>query len=144
MAVDISEKAIKVARENAQKNQVLDKITFFTGDLFSPLGKKYQETLDAVISNPPYIMREQMQSLQEEIKYEPQQALDGGDEGLDFIKVIANQAHGYLKQSGIIALEIGFNQKDAVEKILIKEKFKDIRFIKDYSNIDRIAIAIKG
>lgn len=144
LAVDISEKAIKVAAKNAQKNQVVDRITFFTGELFSPLGEKYQEALDVVISNPPYIVKEQMRSLQEEIKYEPQQALDGGDDGLDFIRVIVNQAYKYLKQNGMIALEIGFGKKEAVEKILTEKRFKDICFFKDYSNIDRIALATKG
>ena len=75
---------------------------------------------------------------------EPQQALDGGDKGLDIIRAVISKAYKYLKRNGMIALEIGFDQKNAVERILVEENFKDICFFKDYANIDRVAIAVKG
>ncbi len=144
LASDISGKAVKIARDNAGNNGVEDRIKFFEGNLFEPFGEKYQHSLDAVVSNPPYIKSADIKALQREIQHEPRAALDGGIDGLDFIEKIASQAKRYLKDSGMIAMEIGFDQKDAVEGILIKEDYKEICFHKDYSNIDRIVTASKG
>jgi release factor glutamine methyltransferase len=144
LAVDISEKAVNTAQNNARKNQVAERITFFVGDMFSPIDKEYEGRLDAVISNPPYIPKKQIGRLQKELGYEPEAALNGGEDGLDIIRILAEQAYRFLKEGGMLALEIGMGQKGDIKELLKKAGFKNIRFFKDYNNIDRVAAAEKG
>ncbi|MBO5884485.1 MAG: peptide chain release factor N(5)-glutamine methyltransferase, partial [Clostridia bacterium] len=136
-AVDISEKALAVAQENAEKNNV--KITFKLSNLFENLKKT--KKFDIIISNPPYIQTQDIEKLDTEVKdYDPKIALDGGEDGLDFYKKIINQSPDYLTKNGYLMLEIGVGQKQSVEALL-KENFEDIRTIKDYNKINRVIIA---
>jgi release factor glutamine methyltransferase len=99
---------------------------------------------ELIVSNPPYISCAQIKYLQPEIKSEPRLALDGGKDGLDFYRRIINQAGGYLKKDGFLILEMGFKQREAIEKIFQKSKnFKIIEIIKDYNNIDRVIVSRK-
>lgn len=138
-AVDISEKALTVAERNAKTNGVQNQIAFLSSDLFKNLPK---EKYDIIVSNPPYIKREIIKSLDEEVQKEPLIALDGGEDGLDFYKKIIKEAHKYLIPEGYLCLEIGYNQKDEVIKLIEKEeRFKNIYSKKDLYGIDRIIIA---
>ena len=96
---------------------------------------------DIIVSNPPYIEKETINNLSEEVKKEPILALDGGKTGLDYYTIIAGKAKDYLKEDGILFLEIGFNQKNSVTKLLEENGFKNIICYKDYNNLDRV---IKG
>jgi release factor glutamine methyltransferase len=140
-AVDISEKALAIAQENAKLNNVADKITFLESDLFSNhelADKKY----DLIASNPPYIRAKTIAKLQPEIAYEPRIALDGGKSGLVFYRRIINAADNYLKIGGLFIMEIGFQQKEAIKNIFQKSKnFAIIDIMKDYQDIDRVIIA---
>lgn len=140
-ACDISKSALKIAQKNAKNNNA--KIKFFESNMFSDLKKDYK--FDIIVSNPPYIKSKEIALLDEEVKnYDPHIALDGGEDGFDFIKCIANNAPKYLKKDGFVALEIGEGQAPLTKKIL-SENFKNIKIIKDYSNIDRIVIGqLKG
>ncbi len=139
-AVDISEEAIEVAKENVRLNGVSDRIEFLTGDLYQPfMQKKFK--FDCIVSNPPYIASEEFSSLQKEVLQEPHIALDGGLDGLLFIRRIISGASEFLKEYGCIFLEIGYNQANRVEKILRENNFKDIYFVKDYNGFKRIAVA---
>lgn len=133
-ASDISIKALEIAKKNADKNNT--EITFIESNLFENINTKF----DIIVSNPPYIERVVLKTLSEEVKHEPVLALDGGEDGLDFYRKIAEEAKNYLKENGILAIEIGFDQKDSVTKLLEQEGYKDIYSKKDYSGNDRIVV----
>ncbi len=143
-ATDISKKALEVAEENARKHRVEDRITFLEGDLFSPLENYYLEgKIDFLISNPPYVMRSEINSLMPEVaNYEPHIALDGGEDGLFFYGRIIEKAPLYLKPRGYLILELGIDQasqaKETVKKTL---EFESIEVVKDYSQIERVIVA---
>jgi release factor glutamine methyltransferase len=138
--VDISAHALDYALKNAAENNI-ENVDFVKGDLFEPLGGM---SFDCIVSNPPYIRTSEIQGLQTEIKnHEPLNALDGGEDGLDFYRSIIGQSSRYLKKSGIIALELGFEQSEDLHAIALCSGFSDVSFIKDYSGINRICIIKK-
>ena len=137
-AADISEKALKVAERNAKKNQVENQIAFLSSNLFQEIPK---EKYDIIVSNPPYIKREVIKSLDEEVKKEPLMALDGGWDGLDFYRKIIHQSYEFLKYKGYLCLEIGYDQKiDVIELIEQEEKYKNTYSKQDLYENDRIVI----
>jgi release factor glutamine methyltransferase len=162
IASDISEKALAVARRNAQQllpltltlspegrgNKILPplpkgeregvrgNIRFILSDLFNGLnGYKF----DIIISNPPYVAGPEFAGLEREIGFEPALALDGGEDGLDFYRRIIKEASPFLSDGGGLFLEIGLGQADYVQSLFEKYNYKNIRFIEDYSDIKRIA-----
>ncbi len=140
-AIDISENAIKIAKQNALLNNV--KVNFLTSDLFSNYELR-TTNYEMIIFNPPYIPTAEIETLQPEIQYEPRMALDGGKDGLNFYRRIINKAPRYLKKGGFLIMEMGFNQKDAIKNIFQKSGyFQIIESIKDYNNMDRSIIAKK-
>ncbi len=137
-AIDISKGALSVAKANAEKNGV--KVEFIESDLFNKL--KNRRKFDIIVSNPPYIRSLDIEGLDEEVKnFDPRQALDGGEDGLDYYRAIALEAHKYLKKGGELFLEIGQGQFKDVEKILTDNGWSDISNKKDYSKIIRIVRA---
>jgi release factor glutamine methyltransferase len=137
LGIDRSENALSYARINAQCNGIVNAV-FIEGDLFNPLSSDAR--FDCIISNPPYIRRNDIAGLQKEIGYEPIEALDGGEDGLDFYRRILDKAPSHLKKNGVVMLEIGFDQADDIRKLATGHGFKDIRFVKDYAGIERIFI----
>ena len=141
-AVDISEKALMVAERNAKTNSVQNQIAFLSSDLFKNLPK---EKYDIIVSNPPYIKREIIKSLDEEVQKEPFIALDGGWDGLDFYRKIIHQSYEFLKYKGYLCLEIGYDQKmDVIELIEQEEKYVDTYGKQDLYGKDRIVITKVG
>lgn len=137
-ATDISRKALSIAKLNATNNNVEDKITFVSSDLFQNIS---EEKYDIIVSNPPYIKRKVIKTLDKEVKKEPIIALDGGNDGLDFYKKIIENAYQYLKYKGYLCLEIGYDQKDEVIDLINKEeKYIDTYSKKDLFDNDRIVI----
>ncbi len=135
-AVDLSKKALELARENSDFNNV--EIEFIESDMFSNLAKR---KFDVIISNPPYVKSADICNLQPEVKnFEPKMALDGGQDGYDFYKIITMQAKNYLNDNGVLFLECGEGQAENVAKML--DGCKDVQIIKDYENIDRIVKAV--
>lgn len=137
VGLDISDLALVVAQKNAAKNQVENRLKFLQSDLFSALdsGQKF----DVIISNPPYIPRQEIENLQAEVKdFEPRLALDGGIDGLDFYRRIAAESKRFLKKDGRIFLEIGISQKEQVEKIFCKSDFTLSAVKRDLAGIERI------
>ena len=134
---DISNKALKMCKKNARLNNL--NVGIIKSDMFKNISRKY----DIIVSNPPYIKSDDISHLDVEVKkYDPIIALDGGDDGLKFYKIIAENAYNYLNENGVLYLEIGQNQEDDIVKLLQKN-YKDITIIKDYNGINRIIRAEK-
>ena len=137
LAIDISNKALIVAQDNAISNQVSTRINFLESNLFKNF--RDDQIFDIIISNPPYIPTNDIENLQDEVRlYEPRIALDGGLDGLDFYRKIAEQSQKFLKNNGDIFLEIGYNQYQDVKNIFENNNFKFINFKKDLSGIIRV------
>ncbi len=138
-AVDISGEAIAIAKFNAKKLGVTDRINFTVGDLFAPLEGM---TFNVIVSNPPYIPTGDLANLQEEVKNEPQIALNGGEDGLDFYRRIITDAPDFLKPGGFLAVEVGINQADEVKKLIEEDgRLGEVEFWKDLANINRVVAA---
>jgi release factor glutamine methyltransferase len=142
VALDISTEAIALAKENAAKNNVTERIDFLQGDVFSALPENLQ--FDLIISNPPYIPSAEIGTLQPEVRdFDPRAALDGGADGLDFYRKLAAEAKSFLKSDGKIMLEFGDGQAEAIRQIFESEKWIVEAVKEDYSQRARILIAKK-
>lgn len=148
-ACDISADALAVARRNAEKNGLSSRIDFRESDLFLIKKRKkivrMKETFDMILSNPPYIPTEVIETLQTEIKdHEPLTALDGGADGLDFYRRISEDASANLKKGGFLILEIGSDQAEAVSALLNDaDVYEEIEVHKDLAGLDRVVICKK-
>ena len=137
--VDISKKALSVAKKNANLHNLDCKIKFYNRDLINIYNKKY----DLIVSNPPYVKSIDIKNLAEDIRnFEPKIALDGGNDGLDLIKKVIYKSKEILKIKGMLALEIGKEQYRRVSKILNKNNFKIVKKIKDYRSNIRCLISM--
>lgn len=134
VASDISESALEIAKKNAEKNSV--DIKFIKSNMFENIQGKF----DIIVSNPPYIETETIKTLPKDVKNEPILALDGGEDGLKFYEILAKTAKEYLKKDGILAVEIGYNQKKSVIELFEKYGLKDVYSKKDFGNNDRIVV----
>ena len=138
IGIDISKKALIIAKKNIEKHKMQNKIRLLNKSLDSKFYKKF----DLIVSNPPYIRSLEIQRLAEDIKkYEPRIALDGGNDGLDLIKKVIYKAKDILKVNGMLALEIGNKQFKKVSKILLKNNYKIEHIIMDYKNNIRSIIS---
>jgi len=134
---DISNKALEIAKRNSENNQVIDNCKFVLSDMFENI----QEKFDVIVSNPPYIKEEVIKTLDKEVQNEPHLALDGGKDGLYFYKIIAENAYKYLKKDGILALEIGYDQKEEIMNLLeLEGKYTHIYCKKDLAENDRVIV----
>lgn len=137
-ASDISKKALEVAKINAKNNNVEEKIKFIESDLFE---KIKNIKCDIIVSNPPYIKTEIINTLDVEVQQEPITALDGGKDGLDFYRKIVEEAYSYLKLGSYLCFEIGYDQKiDVIEIIENSKKYEKAYCKKDLYGNDRVII----
>ena len=138
-SVDISDIALEIGKRNAISNEVDDRINFVKSDLFTNIDKETK--FDIIVSNPPYIKREVIETLDKQVKdYEPYNALEGGVDGLDFYRAITKQAKEYLKKGGILAYEVGHDQSEDVSKLMEIDGYTNIYTLKDLQQIDRVVI----
>ena len=136
-AVDISDSALEIAKHNAEKNGA--EIEFVKSDMFEKLDGRM---FDVILSNPPYVTESEYETLMPEVKdNEPKLALTAGADGLDFYKIIANEAPMHLKRNGKLILEIGCEQAQAVKNLLEENRFSNIQIIKDLPGLDRVVYA---
>ena len=138
VAVDIFPETLDVARENAELNSVGDRVGFIAADVLSPTFMKDIGNFDCIISNPPYIETQQIPLLDEEISFEPEAALDGGKDGLDFYRVIISEYVAYLNEGGIMLFEIGYDQAKSIAAIASRVGMR-CEIFKDYGGNDRVA-----
>ncbi|MBR4935070.1 MAG: peptide chain release factor N(5)-glutamine methyltransferase [Anaerotignum sp.] len=143
MAVDISQKALGYATKNAHDNQI--KIDFYESDLFTNLPAEWKGNLDAIVSNPPYIPKKDIEELMTEVKdFEPMNALDGGEDGLDFYRAIVEQGRDWLKDSGWLFFEIGYDQGEDLRNLLHEFGYTEVEIRQDLAGLDRVALGRKG
>ncbi len=144
-AIDVSSKALEIAKENADNNKVENKIRFLQGSLFDAIGGKDEyKAYDFIVSNPPYIPKDVVDTLSPVVKdYEPHLALDGGKDGLDFYRAITKGAKDYLKDGGYLLFEIGYDQGEDLIKILKYNEFRNVKVLKDLAGLDRVVLGVK-
>jgi release factor glutamine methyltransferase len=140
VATDISAEALELARQNAARHNVLDRIEFLQGDGFTALNSP--KVFELIISNPPYIPTDEIQALQIEVReHDPHRALDGGPDGLDFYRRIAAEARPFLKPGGKIMLEFGDGQAQSIREVFESQKWIVEAIVEDYTQRPRILIA---
>jgi release factor glutamine methyltransferase len=141
VATEISPAALEIARCNASRNGVA--MRFLQGDLFSVLDRELENDFDLIVSNPPYIRRGEIAQLGAEVsRWEPRAALDGGVDGLDFYRRIAEEAAGFLRSGGAVAVEIGATMGSPVLALFRNSAaYGDAQVHQDYSGRDRVVIA---
>ena len=131
--VDLSEKALEVAQRNGKELGI--EVSWVQSDLFDKVSGSY----DIIVSNPPYIETSVIEGLMDEVKlYEPRMALDGTEDGLFFYREITMQAGKYLKNNGILAFEIGYNQGKAVSEFMKENGYKEVQVLQDLAGLDRV------
>jgi len=138
--IDISNKCLSITRVNGHKLGVINRVKLFKSDIDNFQYDKY----DLIISNPPYIKKNDLKYLEKGIVgFEPKKALDGGVDGLSEIRKVINKSSELLKKNGLLILEIGFDQKNKVKRILQNKKFYIKKIVKDLSNNDRCIISVR-
>lgn len=139
VATDLSGDALAVARDNALRLGAYN-VAFFQGDLFAAVDARLR--FDVVTANPPYIPSAEIPKLDPDIRdFEPSLALDGGSDGLDFVRRIVEEAPAHLEKNGIVALEIGYDEADRVRGIFSAKGFTDVETKRDYGKIERVVSA---
>ena len=143
VGVDVSAEALKIARANAEALLVPEdgkdqaRAEFRKSDMFSEIDRS--ETFDCIVSNPPYIASKEIAELMEEVRnHEPILALDGGDDGLHFYRILAKEAGCYLKDKGCLLVEMGYDQGAAVSELMEAAGFVEVRVIRDLCGNDRV------
>ncbi len=140
---DISDDAINLAEENAKQHNVYSKIKFLKHNIISQQ-IDFVSKLDIIVSNPPYVSKNDFISLQNEIKnYEPRYALTDESDGYSFFKIISSKAEEKLTAGGKLFFEMAEGQSSTVKNIMQEKSFSEIKIIKDYQNIDRVIYGVK-
>ncbi|MBO5283736.1 MAG: peptide chain release factor N(5)-glutamine methyltransferase [Lachnospiraceae bacterium] len=136
VGADLSPAALELARQNGAALLGQEKqYTFVESDLF----ERVEGRFDIIVSNPPYIRREVIDTLMPEVReHEPRMALDGGEDGLDFYRRIIAESPAYLNGGGKLYLEIGYDQGDAVQRLLLEQGFREVNVVQDYAGLDRV------
>lgn len=142
-AIDLSGDALHVARRNAARHQVLERIRFLQGDLLGPLPKSLEGQIDGILSNPPYVADRDLPTLQREVRdWEPRMALAGGSSGLSIYRRLIPEAERFLKPGGYLIVEIGFNMREQILALFGAEwQIKGVR--EDLNGVPRVVIAFR-
>jgi release factor glutamine methyltransferase len=141
IASDISWAALVVGRRNAGRYQVRNQVKFLAADLLDAFGDSTNGTFDALVSNPPYIPKAQMEILQPEVaRYEPWLALAGGVDGLEFYRRLLGAAPALLKPGGHLIVELGMGQADAVRTLAEAQRLPVVRCRMDDAGIERVLV----
>lgn len=140
-AIDISPQALAIAKGNAERNGVADRVRFLGGNLLAPVAK---ERFEMIVSNPPYVPASDRSSLAVEVRdYEPAVALFAGADGLDVIRQLIPAAFAALEPGGALIMEIGYGQDTAVRLLLEENEFEPIEFTTDLQGIPRVACGLR-
>jgi release factor glutamine methyltransferase len=140
LAVDISDDALALARENAARLKLTERVRFQKGDLLESLPERF----DLIVANLPYVSMQDRQSLAREVLHDPEVALFAGERGDEIVRLLIAQAPSHLNPGGLLALEIGINQAEGLSDFLRQKNYHDIEAKKDYSGITRFLLASYG
>lgn len=140
VGVDLSARALKVARQNMDQHGLSERMSILKSDLLTEFIRREITGIDLIVSNPPYISKKEMEELPPEVKKEPETALAAGEDGLDYYRKLIPQSEQVLKDGGRLFLEIGYQQAEAV-KNLFGSSWDKVEIKKDYSKNDRIVAA---
>lgn len=139
VGVDLSEDALAIAKENGERLE--EEAEWVCSDMLKALPK---QTFELIVSNPPYIPTQVIPTLMEEVKsHEPYMALDGKEDGLYFYRKLVEQCPDYLAKEGMLLVEIGYDQAEAVSKLFSEAGFTDVRVMKDLAGLDRVVVGRK-
>ena len=134
----------KVSIINIKENNLENRVSFIKSDLLEKAIEN-KNSYDIIVSNPPYIEEEEIENLMDDVKkYEPHTALNGGIDGLDFYKKIIRQSQVVLKNNGMLAFEIGYNQAEEVKMLMKESNFINVKVVKDFASLDRVVIGFKA
>lgn len=137
---DVSDKALNIANKNAEANMLSNRIKIINSNMFEKINGKF----DIIVSNPPYIETKTISTLSKQVNKEPKLALDGGEDGLDFYRILINESKEYLNENGYLCMEIGYDQKEKVINLIKETKeYKNIYSKQDLAGNDRIIICQK-
>ena len=139
-ASDISEEALALARENAERLGLSERVQFRKNDLLENLGERF----DVIVANLPYISMQDRQSLSREVLHDPETALFGGESGDELVGKLIEQARENLQPNGLLALEIGIGQSQSLSELLAQKNYHDIESKRDYAGIPRFLFARYG
>ena len=137
--IDISNKSLQISKVNGQKLRINNRLRLFKSNIDNFNTGKY----DLIVSNPPYIKKNKLKCLEKDISFEPKQALDGGLDGLSVIRKVIIKSSELIKKNGHLIIEIDFDQKNKVKKILQNKGFYIKEIFKDLSNHDRCIVSVK-
>ena len=142
IGVDVSQAAIAIAQKNADAHEVTDRLTFTVSDCFNALPKHL--SFDLIVSNPPYVSAAAFPGLQREVRdYEPRVALSPGGDGLSIIRRLLQGAPEFLKDDGLLVMEIGFDQAQATEALIESKVWDLVEIVPDLAGIPRIVVLRK-
>ena len=140
LSIEISPEAIAIAKENAKLNEVENLVEIINQDIFNSAFPS--NSFDLIVSNPPYVSKEEFPTLQKEIiDFEPEQAVSDGEDGLKYYKYISEKCSEWLNENGKLYFELGKDQHEKVNELMKSNNFQNITIIKDYDQIERV---IKG
>ncbi len=139
-ATDINPRAVELTRTNAHRHGVDGRVHVLSGSRFDPLPDHLRGSVDLIVSNPPYVRRDELVALPAEVQRDPREALDGGPDGLDFYHALAGAAARWLRPGGQMALEIGADQGEAVPSILEASHLENVSIFHDYNDLNRVVV----
>ncbi len=144
ISIDISAEAIKVAEQNRELHDLKSRVGFIKSDILTENLEKYNNTFNIIVSNPPYVKKEEFGTLQKEIvDFEPDIAVTDFEDGLKFYKEISRKSHLLLREKGILFFEVGQGQAEEVKSIMEKNGFTNVEIQKDLSDIERVVLGVK-
>jgi len=145
-ASDISQDACEIAKRNAEKHGLTERVKVLNGDLFEPFKEKgFKDRVDVIVCNPPYIPTERIDKLSSEIKdHEPRLALDAGPFGLDFFIRLVRDAYSFLEPHGVLLFEFGEGQNKLLERLIKKNDGYKTPIFQNYGSVSRIVIVQKN
>ncbi len=144
VAVDISPDALAVANENIRRFRCERRITLIRSDMFSALGEEHVGVFDVIVSNPPYVSHKDYLKVDAWVKAEPKIALYGGEDGMDYYRAILRDGLWFLKNGGILAVEVGYDQCERVKGLFAKNGLADIKSSMDINGHERIIMGRKN
>ena len=129
-----------MTKKNIIRNNLEDRVSFIKSDLLDEI-IKVNKRYNIIVSNPPYIKEDEIETLMEDVKdYEPKTALNGGDDGLVFYRKIVEQSKETLLEGGMLCFEIGYDQGESVKNLLEENRFVDVKVVKDLAGLDRVVL----